>query len=107
MPDISKSDAPRNPEYKLQLYVCGATPHCMLAIKNINDICRTYLNDAAAVEIIDINQHPEAAVQAQIIAAPTLIKFQPGPERRLIGDLSNTNKVLAVLGINDRINNVR
>jgi circadian clock protein KaiB len=87
--------------YRLVLYVCGATPHCMLAIKNINDICKTYLNNSAEVEIVDVVQHPEAAIQAQIIAAPTLIKFEPGPERRMIGDLSNTSKVLAVLGIYD------
>ncbi|MCW2763416.1 MAG: KaiB protein [Marmoricola sp.] len=87
--------------YRLVLYVCGATPHCMLAIKNINDICRTYLSEGTKVEVIDVIQHPEAAVRAQIIAAPTLIKYEPGPERRLIGDLSNTDKVLAALGIYD------
>jgi circadian clock protein KaiB len=85
--------------FHLVLYVCGATPHCMLAIKNINDICETYLKDTATIEIIDVNQHPEAALQAQIIAAPTLIKLEPAPVRRLIGDLSNTSKVLAALGI--------
>ncbi len=106
MPAITKEQETRS-GFRLVLYVCGATPHCMLAIKNINDICRTYLNDATAVEIIDVNQHPEAAVKARIIAAPTLIKFQPGPERRLIGDLSNTNKVLTVLGIYDRIYDVK
>jgi circadian clock protein KaiB len=88
--------------FRLVLYVCGATPHCMLAIKNINSIRRTYLGDATKVEIIDVNQNPEAAVKAQIIAAPTLIKLEPGPERRLIGDLSNTSKVLAALGIDER-----
>lgn len=88
-------------DYRLVLYVCGATPHCMLAIKNINDICRTYLSEASKIEIVDVNQHPEAAMRAQIIAAPTLIKYEPSPERRMIGDLSNTNKVLAALGIYD------
>jgi circadian clock protein KaiB len=71
----------------------------MLAIKNINDICRDYLDDSVKVEIVDVSQYPEAAVSAQIIAAPTLIKLQPGPERRLIGDLSDTDKVLTALGI--------
>jgi circadian clock protein KaiB len=75
----------------------------MLAIKNIKAICETYLDDSVAIEIVDVIQHPEAAVSAQIIAAPTLIKLEPGPERRLIGDLSNTSKVLAALGINDRV----
>ena len=92
---------PTRSGYHMVLYICGATPHCMQAVKNINDICGTYLDETTQVEIIDVNEHPEAAVKAQIIAAPTLIKLEPGPERRLIGDLSNRDKVLMALGIYD------
>ena len=71
----------------------------MMAIKNISDICCKYFDNASMLKIIDVYDHPEAAVDAQIIAAPTLIKLQPSPVRRLIGDLSDTSKVLLALGI--------
>ncbi len=73
----------------------------MQAVKNIENIRQTYMDPSAIVEIVDVVQHPEAAVEAQIIAAPTLIKLGPSPVRRVIGDLSNTSKVLAALGIYD------
>ena len=85
--------------YALRLYVAGTTPRSMLAIRNIQYICEKHLSGKYDLEVIDIYQHPEAATQAQIIAAPTLIKLSPEPVRRAIGDLSNEVKVLYALNI--------
>jgi circadian clock protein KaiB len=86
-------------KYILQLYVSGATPHSVKAIKNITELCDKYLGDNFELDIIDIYQRPLEARKAQIIAVPTLIKYQPAPVRRLCGDMSMTPKVLAGLGI--------
>ena len=85
--------------YALRLYAAGTTPRSMLAIRNIQHICEKHLGDPSALAVIDIYQRPEAAMQAQIIAAPTLIKLSPEPVRRAIGDLSNEVKVLYALNI--------
>jgi circadian clock protein KaiB len=89
----------KDDKYNLRLYVSGATPHSMLAVKNIKAICESYLKGHFQLEIIDVYQQPELAEREQIIAAPTLIKVTPIPSRRLIGDLSNTTKVLTALGL--------
>jgi circadian clock protein KaiB len=90
--------------FALRLYVTGTTPRSMLAIKNLRHICEKYLAGMYDLEVIDIYQYPEVAAQAQIIAAPTLIKLSPAPLRRAIGDLSNEDKVLFTLNLsaNDR-----
>ena len=89
--------------YILRLFVTGATPHSMLAVKNLKAICEQYLAGSCSLEIIDIYQQPERVELEQIIAAPTLIKIKPGPVRRLIGDLSDTPRVLAALGLVPRL----
>jgi circadian clock protein KaiB len=89
-------------EYVLRLYVSGQTPRSVLAIENMQRICAEYLDQRYSLEIIDIYQHPEACQQQQIIAAPTLIKALPQPLRRIIGDLSNTEKVLIGLDLRPR-----
>lgn len=85
--------------YALRLYVTGTTPRSMLAIRNIQHICRKYLDGRYDLEVIDIYQRPQEAMNAQIIAAPTLIKFSPDPIRRIVGDMSNEEKVLSALNI--------
>jgi circadian clock protein KaiB len=85
--------------YQLKLYVTGTTPRSMLAIRNIQHICRRYLDGRYDLEVIDIYQKPQEAMHAQIIAAPTLIKFSPEPIRRVVGDMSNESKVLSALNI--------
>ncbi len=83
----------------MRLYITGATQHSMVAVKNIKNICNTYLAGNYSLEIIDVYQQPDLAISQDILAAPTLIKLQPEPVQKLIGDLSDTAKVLAVLGI--------
>lgn len=87
------------PEFELRLYITGATPNSVKAIANIRNICESYLKDRYELQIIDVYQNASLAQQEQIIALPLLIKKHPLPERKLIGDLSETEKVLNALGV--------
>ena len=89
-------------EYVLRLFVTGQTPRSVLAIENMRRICAEHLSGRYSLEVIDIYQHPEVCQKQQIIAAPTVIKVLPLPLRRIIGDLSNTEKVLAGLDLRPR-----
>jgi circadian clock protein KaiB len=86
-------------EYVLRLFITGATPNSTRAVVNIKEICENNLKGKYSLEIIDVYQQTEVAEKEQLIALPMLLKKQPLPERRLIGDLSETEKVLSVLGI--------
>lgn len=85
-------------KYVLQLFVTGATPNSVRAITNIKQICEEHLKGDYWLEIIDVYQQPALAEKEQLIALPLLIRKQPLPERRLIGDMSDTEKVLKGLG---------
>jgi len=80
--------------YKLRLFVTGATPNSTRAISNLTEFCESYLKGKYELEIIDVYQQPEIAEKEQIIALPLLIKLSPSPQRRMVGDLSDTNKIL-------------
>jgi circadian clock protein KaiB len=86
-------------EYVLRLFVTGATPNSVRAVSNIQSICESHLAGRYSLEIIDVYQQAEVAQREQLIALPLLIKKLPLPERRLIGDLSQTEKVLSALGL--------
>ena len=88
-------------KYVLNLFVTGILPNSARAVINIKAICEKYLKDRYELEIIDIYQKPALALTEQIIAVPLLIKKFPLPEQRMIGDLSNTEKVLKVLGLDN------
>jgi circadian clock protein KaiB len=81
-------------KYVLRLYVAGMTPKSTQAIANVKRICNEHLAGRYELEVIDIYQQPKLAKGEQIIAAPTLIKKLPLPLRRLIGDMSNTERFL-------------
>jgi circadian clock protein KaiB len=85
--------------YLLRLYVTGPTVQSNRAIVNTRRICEEHLKDRYDLEVIDICQHPELASSDQIIAAPTLVKQQPLPVRRFVGDMSRTDRLLAGLGL--------
>lgn len=91
--------APEAPRYEFDLYVSGATPNSTRALRNIKEICEQYLAGRYVLRIIDMYQQPGLAQQAQIVAAPTLVRRQPLPRRQLVGDLSNRAAVLATLGL--------
>ena len=90
----------RRKEYVLRLFVTGILPNSVRAVLNIKAICEKYLNNRYELEIIDIYQQPELALTEDILAVPVLVKKSPLPEVRMIGDLSNAEKVLNVLGVN-------
>ena len=95
----SKVEVKKNADYILRLFITGATPNSVRAITNIKQICEQHLKENYTLEIIDVYQQAEIAAQEQLIALPLLIKKWPLPERRMIGDLSNTEKVLKGLGL--------
>ena len=84
----------RQAKYVLRLYVSGSTSKSALAVENIKRICEQHLKNRYDLEVIDIYQQPNLARDEQIVAVPTLIKRFPPPLRRLIGDLSNQERVL-------------
>jgi circadian clock protein KaiB len=84
----------RQARYVLRLYVSGSTSKSAMAVENIKRICEQHLKNRYDLEVIDIYQQPSLARDEQIVAVPTLIKRFPPPLRRLIGDLSNQERVL-------------
>ncbi|MCW3079479.1 circadian clock KaiB family protein [Segetibacter sp.] len=87
-------------EFVLRLYVIGASSNSVRAITNLKQICETHIKGRYTLDIIDVYQQKDIAETKQLIALPLLIKTLPLPERRLIGDMSDTNRVLRGLGIN-------
>jgi circadian clock protein KaiB len=85
--------------YVLRLYVTGSTPRSSKAIQSIRSLCEIHLNGRYDLEVIDIYQQPVLAKGEQIIAAPTLIRKLPAPLRKVVGDLSNTERVLIGLDL--------
>src|SRR5207247_5584168 len=85
--------------YLLKLYVTGTSPRTQLAISNLNRICEQELQGQYKLEIIDVLEHPQVAEDDRILATPTLIKQLPPPLRRVIGDLSDKDKVLLGLEV--------
>ena len=85
--------------YNLRLYVAGQTPKSIAALANLKKLCEKHLAGRYTVEVIDLMKEPALAQRDQIIAIPTLIRHLPEPLKRIIGDLSNTDKVLVGLDI--------
>lgn len=88
-------------KYILRLYITGSTIRSALALSNLKKICKEYLEGRYELEVIDLYQHPSLAKGEQIIAAPTLIKKLPLPFRRIIGDMSDKEKVLIGLDLSE------
>jgi circadian clock protein KaiB len=85
--------------YVLRLFITGASPNSIRAVENTKAICEQYLKDRYQLEIIDIHQQPQLAEGEDVIAVPLMIKKSPYPERRMIGDMSDTQRVLKGLGL--------
>ncbi|MCF8081646.1 MAG: circadian clock KaiB family protein [Deltaproteobacteria bacterium] len=88
--------------YVLRLFITGTTPKSMRAIANIKDICEEHLKARYKLEIIDLYQYPKLAKGEQIVAVPTLVKQLPKPIRKLVGELSDKEKVLFGLDLKAR-----
>jgi circadian clock protein KaiB len=85
--------------WELRLYVAGQTPKSILALKNINKYCKEHLEGKYTIEVIDLLENPQLAEGDQIFAIPTLVRKVPEPIRKIIGDLSNEERVLVGLNI--------
>lgn len=85
--------------YELRLYVAGNTPKSLSALSNLKRYCEEHLKDKYTIEVIDLLVKPQLAEGDQILAIPTLVKKVPEPIRKIIGDLSNEEKVLVGLNI--------
>jgi circadian clock protein KaiB len=97
-----KGNALKRAKFILRLYVTGSSNRSLRAVYNLKKLCEEYLPDDYDLEVIDIYKDPEAAREAQIIAAPTLVKKLPRPIRKFVGDMSNTQKILLGLDIYER-----
>ncbi len=86
-------------KWHLRLYIAGQTPKSMAALKNLKQYCETHLKGEYKIEIVDLLKKPQLAAGDQILAIPTLVRRVPEPIRKIIGDLSNEEKVLVGLDI--------
>jgi circadian clock protein KaiB len=97
------ADSPdARPVYRLRLYVAGQTPKSVLAFRNLKQICEQHLQGRYEIEIIDLLENPQLARGDQILAVPTLVRRLPEPIKKIIGDLSNTERVLVGLDLQVR-----
>ncbi len=85
--------------WQLRLYVAGQTPKCLTALANLKQICEEHLPGQYELEIIDLLENPRLAREDQILAIPTLVRKLPTPLRKIIGDLSNRERVLVGLDV--------
>ena len=96
------SAAPPNKTWQLRLYVAGQSPRCLTAFANLKRICEEHLAGRYDIEIVDLLERPQLAAGDQILAIPTLVRKLPEPVRKIIGVLSNTERVLVGLDIRTR-----
>jgi circadian clock protein KaiB len=94
-----KSHRVKKEKWELRLYVAGNTPKSMSALANLKKYCELHLKDKYTLEVVDLLVHPQLAAGDQILAIPTLVRKVPVPIRKIIGDLSNEEKVLVGLDI--------
>jgi len=92
-------DADTIPVFELRLYIAGQTVRSLAAIANLRRICETYLAGQYRIEVIDLTKTPQLAAGDQILAVPTLVRRLPEPIKKIIGDLSNEERVLVGLDI--------
>ncbi len=97
-----RARTPKKPEratYLLRLYVAGQTPRCVTAFANLKKICEEHMAGQYQIEVVDLLLNPQLAAGDQILAIPTLVRKLPEPVRKIIGDLSNTERVLVGLNV--------
>ena len=105
MPSSEHAPATPSPDakaYLLRLYVAGQTPKSVLAFTNLKQICEDHLQGRYEIEIVDLLENPQLARGDQILAVPTLVRRLPEPIKKIIGDLSNTERVLVGLDLQER-----
>jgi circadian clock protein KaiB len=102
MSAVEDSSPPDSDFYDLRLYVAGQTPKSMSALANLKRFCEEHLAGKYRIEVIDLVENPKLARGDQILAIPTLVRRLPEPIRKIIGDLSNTERVVVGLDIRPR-----
>ena len=98
-PPRPRSAKPRSPVYQLRLYIAGQSPRSITAVSNLKKICDVHLDGRYAIEVIDLIEQPHLAKADDILAIPTLVRRLPPPIRKIIGDLSDVDRVLVGLEI--------
>ena len=98
-PNESNSTGAPAKIWQLRLYVAGQTPKSLTAFSNLKKICESHLNGRYRIEVMDLLEQPQLSKGDQILAVPTLVRKLPQPVRKIIGDLSDTNRVLVGLDL--------
>lgn len=98
-PTTADSRSPKTPAWMLRLYVAGNTPNSIAAFANLKEICEIHFGGKYQIEVIDLLRNPQLAQGDQIIAVPTLVRKLPHPVKKIIGDLSNRERVLVGLDL--------
>jgi len=96
---VGKNTKPKEETWELRLYVAGQTPKSLAAFANLNKICEEHLKGKYHIEVVDLLKNPQLAQGDQILAIPTLVRKLPEPIKKIIGDLSNTLRVLVGLDV--------
>ncbi len=99
---VRKRKPSQEPTWELRLYVAGQTTKSLQAFANLKRICEEHLGGRYQIDVVDLMKHPELAKGDQIFALPTLVRKLPEPVRKIIGDLSNTERVLVGLDLRPR-----
>ena len=103
---VSRHASPESPadleRWELRLYVAGLTPRAIAALANLERICEEHLAGKYSIEVVDLLKNPRLARGDQILAVPTLVRKLPEPVRKIIGDLSNAERVLVGLNLRPR-----
>lgn len=99
MAKANKAASKKELKWELRLYIAGNTPKSMAALSNLKKYCEEHMKGQYKIEVIDLLVHPQLAAGDQILAIPTLVRKVPVPIRKIIGDLSNEEKVLVGLNI--------
>jgi circadian clock protein KaiB len=97
---MKQKEDDKQSKYQLRLFITGASPNSLRALTNLRDLCELHMPGGYDLEVIDVYQQPAIAMEQQVIALPMLLKMHPLPVKRLIGDMSNSDKVLTGLGLN-------
>jgi circadian clock protein KaiB len=100
---MKSSARPVEKSWNLRLYVAGQTPKSIAALANLKKICEEHLEDQYNIEVVDLVRNPHLARKDQILAIPTLVRNLPTPIKKIIGDLSNTEKVLLGLDVTQHL----
>ena len=98
----AETPASTSETWKLRLYVTGRSPSCLRAIENLRLACEQHLAGRHRIKVVDLLENPSLAADDQILAVPTLVRQYPPPIRKIVGDLSDTNRLLAGLQLRPR-----